>query len=232
MKKTFLPTDRTVAVNDVHLVIPSKAERNGPTMTSPEANSLNHLLLLICGLSLILMPACEGPAPQGPTPEKMEALLKDAPTIFSTDEMKLEGLDGLYLGQSKEEALLVMNQMCKRLNELDGGRFRGGTYFRGCHTPDHPFIYSFRVGFNPKIEDAVFTLEVKRRTLGQELVRARVWDQIPHIHKELVRRGIHRVEAEKFNFLSNWDDGEQGPTHLVFGFSMPEIERRSLGIKE
>jgi len=232
MKKTFLPTDRAVAIDDLHLVIPDHSKLNGTAMTTSIANPLNHLFLLFLGLALILTPACEGPAPQGPSPEKMATLLKDAPGIFSSEELKLEGLDGLFLGQSKDEAHEVMGAMCKRLNELDGGRFRGGTYFRGCHTPDHPFIYSFRVGFNPKIQDAVFTLEVKRRPLDQELVRARTWQQIPHIHKELVRRGIQRVEARQFNFLASWDDGVEGPTHLVFGFSETEIERRSQGIKE
>ena len=232
MKKPLLAADRTIAVDHVRRIIPGHPEFDRATMTSSNTGSLSHIVLLILGVALTLMTACEGPVPQGPETAKMAELLKDAPPILSTKDLKLEGLDGLYLGQSKEEALQRMGEMCKRLIELDGGRFRGGTYFRGCHTPDHPYIFSFRVGFNPKIEGAVFTLEVKRRALDQEVVRSRTWDQIPHIHKELVRRGIQRVEAEKFNFLASWDDGVEGPTHLVFGFSEAEIERRSRGIKE
>lgn len=162
----------------------------------------------------------------------MAEALKDFPEVFTLDPGKLEGLEGLYLGQPKEEALEVMKGMCKRLIELDGGRFRGGTYFRGCHTPSHPQNFSFRVGFNPRIGDAVFTLEVKRKTLSQSGVRARAWERIEGIDKELFRRGIVRIEAKKYNFLANWDDGKNGPTHIILGYSEPELERISAGSKE
>lgn len=180
---------------------------------------------------VVLLTACDSPPPQGPSAERIAELTRDAPQLFTTEPPQLEGLEQLYLGMPKEQAIEVMSTMCTRLIELDGGRFRGGTYFRGCHTPKHPFLFSFRVGFHPKLNDAIFTLEVKRKPVEHDLVIARIWQQVQGIHTQLIRRGIVRVEAEKYNILADWDDGREAPTHLLIGFSEAEIERRALGAK-
>lgn len=178
-----------------------------------------------------MLVACDGPTPTGPSAERIEALTQDAPQLFTTEPPQLEGLEGLYLGMPKEQALEVLSTMCTRLIELDGGRFRGGTYFRGCHTPNHPFLFSFRVGFHPKLNDAIFTLEVKRKPVEQDVVIARIWQKIEGIHTQMIRRAIVRVEAARFNVFADWDDGRDAPTHLLIGFSEAEIERRALATK-
>lgn len=176
-------------------------------------------------LLTITLLGCQSPPPP-PTAEELAAIPADAPSIFvGGEQVGLEGLSGLYLGQTQEDAERVMRTMCKRFVELDGGWKRGNTMFKGCHLPDDPMMYTFRVGFSPKLNNRVFTLEVKRRHVDQDLVRKRAWQIFGPLKFDYVRTGFLRFETAKLNIFSDWEDGANGPTHILIGLTDAEVAR-------
>lgn len=173
----------------------------------------------------LFVTACQSPPPP-PTAADIAAIPADAPDIFVRgDRVGFVGIEDLYLGQSEADALEAMGKMCKRLVDLKGGWQRANTTFKGCHLTDHALLYTFRVGFNPKIGNRVFTLEVKRRQLDENLVRLRFWERFDGVTKELARRGLLQAETPKYNFFADWEDGMDGPAHLLVGLSDAEVDR-------
>lgn len=176
------------------------------------------------GLAVLLC-ACQAPPPP-PTAAEIAALPKDAPAVFvAPPRASLEGLDGLYLGQPQADALKIMETMCSRFVELEGGWKRANTSFKGCHLAGHPTLYTFRVGFNPAIQNRVFTLEVKRRSLQQDLVRKRFWQHFNDIQSDFYRVGMLKGETPAYNMFADWEEGLDGPTHLLLGLTDAEVER-------
>ncbi len=155
------------------------------------------------------------------TDAEIAEITKDgASVIVERDEgLTLEGLEGVYLGQSMGDAVEWMEKHCKRFVSLEGGIRREGSRFRGCDTPDHEFLYSFRVGFTERADNRVFTLELKRRNLEPKLVRARFHQHVSKMNREVVRPAIIRVEGARYNMYADWDEGADGPTHILIGLT-------------
>lgn len=174
-------------------------------------------------VAFILAISCVACRDQNPplTDTEIEKITRDAPEVVveRNGRLSLEGLDGLYLGQDQESALAWMNEQCERFVTLEGGVRREASTFKGCDTPGHDFLYSFRVGFTSRADDRVFTLELKRRNLPAEVVRARFSQHAEDVHEQVVRPGIVRVESARHNFFADWDEGAQGPTHILIGLS-------------
>lgn len=175
--------------------------------------------------SVIMMVGCQDrPAP--PTEQEIAAIASDAPKVFiGGKEASLEGLDGIWLGQSQADAEAVMKTMCSRFVELDGGWQRAHTIFKGCHLPDDSVLYTFRVGFNPKIQNRVFTVEVKRRYVPQNLVRKRFFQNFAPVNVDYVRAGMLKAETPTTNMFADWEEGVDGPTHILLGLSDVEVDR-------
>ncbi len=179
---------------------------------------MKFLLFLLCSLTAL---GCQK-RPDPPTQQELDSIAVDAPTVFKgAPHVSLEGLDGIWLGQSQQEAEAVMSKMCKRFVELKESH----AMFKGCHLPDHPFVYTFRVGFSPKIDNRVFTLETKRRPVDQDLVRKRIWQVFPHLKTDYVRTGLLRAETQEYNMFADWEDGLAGPAHILVGLSDAEVTR-------
>ena len=179
---------------------------------------MKFLVFLLCSATFI---GCQQ-RPEPPTQQEIDAIPADAPVLFvGAPRVSLEGLDGIWLGQSQQEAEAVMSKMCKRFVELKEPH----AVFKGCHLPDHKFIYSFRVGFSPKIENRVFTLETKRRPVDQALVRKRFWQAFPTLKTDYVRQGLLKAETGTYNMFADWEDGMDGPAHILVGLSDAEVAR-------
>lgn len=165
----------------------------------------------------------ESPMP----PEAIDAAVEGQPEIFVVSDggMTLEGIEGLYLGQPEEDALSYMKSQCDRFVELSPGVGRRESRFKGCTTPEHAFMYSFRVGFNDRIDGRVFTLEVKRRNIGAEVVRARFTQRTTELDVDLIRPGVVRMETPDYNMFADWDEGGAGPTHILVGLSDASVAK-------
>lgn len=184
-------------------------------------------------LSLIMLTIAMGCKDQNPslTEAEIDEITRDAPQVVVQvgDRLSLEGLEGLYLGQPQDEALEWMEKRCNRFVSLEGGIRREESTFKGCDTPKHEFLYSFRVGFTGRASDRVFTLELKRRNLEPELVRARFAEHAGEIETEVVRPGITRVETARHKMYADWDEGAKGPTHILVGLSEEAVSALNRG---
>ena len=149
---------------------------------------------------------------------EVAAELKGAPQIIIGGEKPtLEGLEAFYLGQPEADAMQKINAWCGNPTVYEGGYRRENAVFRGCATPEHPMLHSFRVGFHPKLDNAVFTLEVKRRSISLPTIRARFYEALGTPFEDLPRSGIVRMRSERYNLFASSDDGKDRPVHIVFG---------------
>jgi len=180
-----------------------------------------HLLFLSC---LLALAACD----KSPTPEltkkQVTSLVDGAPKVFvdDGDRVTLEGLEDFHLGQSEKDAMQAIKKRCRHPVVLQGGWMRGYTFFKGCPTPDDPVVQSFRIGFHPDIDNRVFTVELERRNVTPDVLRARFYDRFGTPTEELVRPGIVEDSTARLHVFADWDDGLKGPTHVIVGYR-PEI---------
>ena len=172
-------------------------------------------------VALVLLAGCERKV-EPPGAEERQAILKEAPKVFGTvdDHATLRGVEALYLGQSKDEALDKLGELCPKTMEYRAGEMGGNAWFRGCvfDEPRGP-IQSMRVGFWPRVDDRVATLEVKRTDIALKAVRERFRDFADEITVDLPRAGILEMRSKKYQLMADVDEGAEGPTHITLGYT-------------
>lgn len=183
----------------------------------------SRILALLVALGTVA--ACHEPPPPL-TPDKIAELVKGQPHILVNKDGKvtLEGLEEVYLGMSEEEALAALKPRCKRFVELTGGVMRESSVFKGCLTPDDPQTYAIRVGLTKRASNRVFTLEVERRPVSLQVIRARFVEMFPNPRLDLPKRGALTMESGIYNLFADIDEGVDGPTHILIGLSDAGVE--------
>lgn len=151
----------------------------------------------------------------------------EAPTIFERRQghPALADLEGFYLGQRRSEARDDLERYCRgemlRRNSEDRS---GEAYFLGCRVDDTPELSFVRVGFWPRLDDRVATLEVKRPTVSPAGVYGALHAFMREEPKQKVLNSrVIQVVYPDYRFLADWDQGLDGPTHLTVGFD-PQID--------
>ncbi|QDG50016.1 hypothetical protein FIV42_04445 [Persicimonas caeni] len=178
-------------------------------------------------LTTILLTACDNRV-EPPSAEERQAILKDAPEVFATrdDHATLKGIETLYLGQPKDDALDALAEFCPKTMEYKGGDFAQNAWFRGCvFREPRGALISVRVGFWPKLDDQVATLEVKRTDVKLEAVRERFRDFVDEVTFDVPRAGILEMRSEKYQIHADIDEGADGPTHITMGYTQNWAEK-------
>lgn len=135
----------------------------------------------------------------------------------------LAELEEFYLGQSRDSAKNALDSFCEETVRRDSGSLGGDAYFLGCRIEDHPVLEFVRIGFWPKLDERVATLEIKRSSVPPAAVYGRfqqVFDESAD-DSTLLQQAI-QIETPNYRFFADWDEGLDGPTHLVVGFA-PDI---------
>lgn len=155
--------------------------------------------------------------------EEIEKLTDGQPEIFvdKNGSLTLEGIEDLYLGQSRREAMAVLEEYCDRIHTYDGGWRHAEAVFEGCIIDDGEHFKVIRAGFWPFNDDRVSTLEIKWRQIPLPVVRARFAQIADDLSEDLPRRGILMMATSRYRLLANWDDGADGPAHITIGFHPP-----------
>ena len=185
------------------------------------------LLLTLTLAAVVVSAGCErrvDPMSQA----EVAAALEGQPPIFHLEEgaMTLEGMEGFHLYQSREEALEELARWCPRTTDYEGDWTQEHTTFKGCKTPDHPWIDTVRIGFHPQLDDRVFTIEQKRRTVPLDAVRARVTAAYgDELVEDVPRAGILMMGTPRYKFFADLDEGKEGLAHVLVGVAPAAITR-------
>lgn len=188
-------------------------------------------ILAILILATTALAACDNKVPP-PSAEERQAILEDAPEIFAAhdDHVTLDGIETIYLGQPKEEALEALGEYCPKTMEYRGGDFAKNAWFRGCvFREPRGAVVSVRVGFWPKLGDQVATLEVKRNDVKLDVVRERFRDFADDVTFDVPRAGILEMRTKKYQIHADIDEGAEGPTHITLGYTQDwakELEKQ------
>lgn len=132
----------------------------------------------------------------------------------------LTDLDGLYLGQPAEEGRTNLESYCDDpvRREQEGS----GAYFLGCPADQVDGVEMIRVGFWPRIDERVATLEVKRTFVAPPAV----WSALqPFVDSATeTNRTAQTITAldDNWRFFADWDQGYDGPVHLTVGLD-PDV---------
>lgn len=157
------------------------------------------------------------------TDDEIEELTEGQPRLFVEQHgtLTLEGIEDLYLGQSRDDALEVLDDYCDRIMTFDGGWRHGDAVFKGCIIPAGDGYKTIRAGFWPTNEHRVSTLELQSEPIPQPVVRARFTELADELTEDLPRRGILMMASERYRLIANWDDGADEPAHITVGFHPP-----------
>lgn len=191
---------------------------------------MKYILPALLLITLILS-ACERKVPP-PGPEERQEILADAPEIFATkdDTATLRGIESLYLGQPKEDALEALGEFCPKTMEYRGGKLSKNAWFRGCVIPEpEGDITSIRVGFWPQLDDHVATLEIKRKDVELDQVRERFREFVDDVKVDLPHPGMLEMRGQKYQVLADIDEGAEGPAHITLGYTQEwakELEKK------
>ena len=178
------------------------------------------LIALICAPSL----ACERSHRATPLDDgEIQALTEGQPEIFVQKKgtLTLEGIEDLYLGQSNEEAMEVLDEYCDVIKTFDGGWRHSDAVFKGCNIDAGDHYKTIRAGFWPFNDDRVSTLEIQDRVIPMDVVRARFSEISDALEEDLPRRGLLMMASNEYRMLANWDDGLDEPAHITIGFHPP-----------
>lgn len=194
---------------------------------SSRSSRLAALLLALVGLSSLSLAGCKSET-KPPSAQEARQILEGQPQIFieKDDHFTLEGLDGIAVGDAKQEALDELESVCPKTMEYRVGKLGGDAWFRGCEF-DKPRdgVISVRVGFWPHLDDRVATLEVKREGLSAPVVSERFRQFVGGVQSETVRSGFVQMRAEKYQMMADWDEGKDGPAHIAAGFNPDNIDQ-------
>lgn len=148
------------------------------------------------------------------------------PTLFEMRDghPALADLDGLFLGQPKKKALEALHAYCKHPVRRDAGMMGGEAYFLGCRLETHETLNYVRVGFWPKIDERVATLEIKRTPVPPHAVRRAYLDILEESPKETYNPRRLQIVSNSYRLFADWDaEGREGPVHVMVGFA-PDVE--------
>lgn len=195
---------------------------NPPLLKMDNIMKYPGLIFLIIAISTV---ACK-PRDVARTPEEHAEILKDAPQLFVPEDGErgpsLAGIGDIYLGQEKEAALAELAKLCPKTMEFRAGKAGENAWFRGCVLRE-PLdgIVSVRVGFWPRLDDRVSTLDIKRDNITLSQARERFRELVPELKGEYPHPGVIEMRAEKYQMLADIDDGVDGPTHIAMGYAKP-----------
>ncbi len=156
--------------------------------------------------------------------EQIASVTEGAPQIFVEQRgtLTLEGLEELYLGQSKDEALEALDTYCERIMTFDGGWRHQEATFKGCNIiADDGSLTTLRAGFWPFADNQLSTLELQDEPRSMELVRARFTEISDRLNQDLPRRGLLLMSSSRYRLIASWDDGSQEPPRITIGFHPP-----------
>jgi len=177
---------------------------------------------ILLALSCVLASSCRD---DGTPPDDWEEVeLANAPRLFETrrGHPALVELEGLHLGQEPEPARKALRAYCEHPVRRDSRQMGSEAYFLGCRLEDRETIESLRVGFWPDIGERVATLEYKRKAVTPPAVRQRylavVDEDEKDVEETLEPRSI-RITSARYRLFADWDEGKEGPAHIVIGFS-------------
>lgn len=183
------------------------------------------MTVLVASCSIAVLFGCDRDRTATPlTDEEIAELTEDQPQIFveTNGTMTLEGIEDLYLGQPKDEAMEVLEDYCDgRINTYEGGWRRADAVFEGCIVDEGTHFKTIRAGFWPFNDDELSTLEIQSEPIPQPVVRARFSEIAGELTEDLPRRGILMMADERYRLLANWDDGADEPAHITIGFHPP-----------
>lgn len=179
-------------------------------------------LALLCALSALFTAGCKRPGP--PSPKERAEILKGAPEIFVPETAErgpsFAGIGEIYLGQESDAALQELEKLCPKTMEYRAGDVGENAWFRGC-VLKQPVggILSVRVGFWPKLDERVATLDIKRDdiTLGQ--ARERFREFVDELRADYPHPGIVEMRGDKYQMMADIDEGADGPTHIALGYT-------------
>ncbi len=180
---------------------------------------VSGLIALVVAATLLVL----GCRDEGTPPEIWEEVeLESQPKLFERrrGHPALAELQGLYLGQDADDARRTLREYCEHPVRRDTTQTGSEAYFLGCRLSDTEPLESIRIGFWPKIGDRVATLESKRQTVPPEAVRRRYLEVVgdEEVDETLHPRSI-QITSARYRLFADWDEGPEGPTHLVVGFS-------------
>jgi hypothetical protein len=148
------------------------------------------------------------------------------PTLFEArnGHPALRDLEGLHLGQSHDEAMDALHTYCKNPVRREKGYFGGGAYFVGCRITEHDRLHYVRLGFWPRIDDRLATLEIKRATVPPMAVRHQALALFEGQQTEQTYQSrMLQVIGDTYRVYADWDEGLDGSTHIIVGFD-PDID--------
>lgn len=182
------------------------------------------LKTIFFALFFLTIISCQN-GPEKLTSAEVESFLKDAPRVIVNDgKVRLDGIEEFYIGQSFEEASAFLKKRCLKPLELAPDWKRANTFFLGCLLPDDPKLLSFRIGFHPQLNKQVFTLEVQRANLSLNTVRAQFYKRLGEPFEDIPKAGVLRMRSKEHNLFASWDNGLDGPMHLIVGINPERIK--------
>ncbi len=135
-------------------------------------------------------------------------------------------IEELYLGQSKAEAKQALRSYCgDDLVRRGSGHSDDQAYFVGCRLEDDSPLRFVRVGFWPKLDDAVAVIEIKR----ESLIPSAMLDQFERlvddgdIERQAIKDHLVAFDTSRHRLYADWDEGFDDPAHLVVGF-VPKVD--------
>jgi len=180
----------------------------------------------IAALAILLAFASTACRSDTTPPEQWEEVdMAEQPALFEmrNGHPALADLDKLHLGQPRDAAVEALGAYCEHPVRRDSGLFGGDAYFLGCRLEDGETLRYVRVGFWPKIDDRVATLEVKRPTVPPAAVRRAFLDVFEESPDQKLQLRRIQMTSDRYRMFADWDhDGLEGPVHLVVGFA-PDV---------
>lgn len=120
----------------------------------------------------------------------------------------------------------ILKSTCPNTVRRDSNSLSAEAFFVGCRlaaSEDSP-LHSLRVGFWPRIDTKSATLEVKRDHVDPGVVWHRFRQAVDddQIRRKRWTGNILMVWTPTYRLFADWDEGDDGPTHITVGFA-PEV---------
>ena len=225
VEKSLPPTDRTIALDNllgVEVGFNHKRDCTAMTRSAQHIHGFDRLFFLVVSLLLLVAMGTAGCKSDSKPPEAWPEVTEgDQPTLFEhrAGHPAIAEIDGLYLGQEHDAALRALADYCKHPVKRGAGMFGGDAYFVGCRLEDRAPLQYIRLGFWPRIDERVATLEIKRDSVPPPVVRKQFLALLDGKPNETLSHRIIQMTAGRYRFFADWDEGLDGPTHLIIGFS-------------
>ena len=182
-------------------------------------------LLVVTVVAILATTACDRDRLATPLSDtEIQELTDGQPDIFVEKKgtLTLQGIEDLYLGQSYDDAMEVLDDYCEQIMTFEGGWRHSDATFKGCDVfKDEGGIKTLRAGFWPFADNRLSTLEVRDQSISMPVVRARFSQVADELREDLPRRGILMMQSTQYRLIASWDDGTDEPVHITIGFHPP-----------